>query len=272
MNRQVVVFHNPEKPEAKRVFKSLVSWLRARQTTVLTSFADGRCAAADFAVILGGDGTILAAARALVPHGIPIMGVNLGWLGFLASTEQKDLYPMVKLALEGRLKTEERNMLKVEVFGSGPKPLFTSLAMNDCYLHAGSISRIVEVETRINGEFLAHYKGDGVIVSTPTGSTAYSLAANGPIVSPHLPVMVVTPICPHTLSQRPLLVSDRDQLELSVVKSSPALFFSLDGQHQRSIAHGMKVSVSRSDRNLKLLVHPQSSYYKILRAKLSWGK
>ncbi len=272
MNKSVVLYHHPDKPEARKAFLGLKSWLKGKKAGVLTNINDPRCASADFAVVLGGDGTILAAARALAPHGVPILGVNMGRLGFLAGTEVKNLHRMVLLALEGKLKIQERLMLKVTVYGLGKKILHSSLAMNDCYLHAGSSSRIVEVDTKLNGEFVTTYKGDGVIIATPTGSTAYSLAAAGPIVSPDLEVLLVTPICPHTLSQRPLVVSSRGRLELIIRRSSSPMLFSLDGQVNRELKVGARIEIQTADKKLRLLTDPNSGYFEILRTKLNWGK
>ena len=272
MPRRVVVFCNPDKPQAKRAYSALAAWFKRRKVSVIPRLSDPLCRNAEFAVILGGDGTILAAARALVPHGVPILGVNLGRLGFLAATEFKNLYSTVQKALQGRLNIEERLMLDVRVVGKGKKYTLSCLALNDCYLHAGSASRITQVETSLNGEFLTTYKGDGVIVSTPTGSTAYSLAADGPIVSPKLGVLLVTPICPHTLSQRPLVISDRGRLALVVGRGSSPMLLSVDGQINGKVGPGTSVEVRAADRKLRLLVNPKKSYFGILREKLGWGK
>ncbi len=272
MHRSVLILYNPEKPEAKRAFLALTPWLKKQGIHVLARRDDPHVSEAEFAVVLGGDGTILSAARSLASRGTPILGVNFGRLGFLAATEFKDLYSMVKRALKGRLKAEERLLLKVTVFDKGNKPKLSSLAVNDCYLHAGASSRIVEVKTALNGKYLTTYKGDGLIVSTPSGSTAYSLAAQGPIVSPHLPVILVTPICPHTLSQRPLLISSEDELDLVVNESSSPMLFSVDGQENLKVSKGTRIHLQAAREKLKLLVNPDRSYYEILRTKLSWGK
>ena len=268
----MAVLYNLEKPQAKKAFRALKTWLKNQGIRVLTSRNDPHIFQAEFAVVLGGDGTILSAARELAPVGVPILAVNLGRLGFLAATEFKDLYPMVKKALKSGLASEERLMIQATVAGKDGKPKLTSLALNDCYLHAGSSSRIVEVETRLNGKFLTTFKGDGVIVSTPSGSTAYSLAAQGPLVSPQLPVILVTPICPHTLSQRPLLVSSEDELELVVGDSTQSMLFSLDGQQNLKVERGTRIHLAAAREKLKLLLNPQRSYYDILRTKLSWGR
>lgn len=277
MSRRVIVYSNPDKPQAQETHDHLASWLKRRKVNVVQSLNDPLCRLADFAVILGGDGTLLAAARVLAPQGVPILGVNLGHLGFLAATELnpglKNLYSTVHKALEGRLDIEERLMLNVNVFSSKEKKSSLScLALNDCYLHAGLTSRITQIQTLLNGEFLTTYKGDGVIVATPTGSTAYSLAAGGPVVSPKLGVFLLTPICPHTLSQRPLVISERSRLDLWVGTKSSPMLLSIDGQMNEKVGPGTRVEVRAAKRKLKLLVNPQKSYFGILREKLGWGQ
>ncbi len=272
MLRSVVVYHHPDKPEARKAFAGLSRWLKKKKVSVVSRLNDSRCSSADFAVVLGGDGTILAAARSLAPHGVPILGVNLGRLGFLTTTEYKNLYSIVEKALKGGLKVQERLMIQVRVYGKNGKMSHASLGMNDCYLHAGSSSRIVEIETRLNGEFVTSYKGDGVIISTPTGSTAYSLAAGGPIVSPDLEMMLITPICPHTLSHRPLVVPNDGKLELIITRSSSPILFAIDGQVNRQLAVGTRVEIKSAEKKLKLLVDPKSNYFEILRTKLNWGR
>lgn len=273
MSDSVAVLFNPEKPKAKKTFDPIVRWLRTRHVKVLPDPTSSEIKKARFAIVLGGDGTILRVAKLLAPTGIPILGVNLGRLGFLAETDYKNFYPTLKKALKGQLKTETRMMLEVSLFRS-TRPVFRSLAFNDCYMHAGASARVIDIETHLDGEYLANYTGDGLIVSTPTGSTAYSLAASGPIVSPQLPVLLLTPICPHTLAQRPLLVSDQSKIEL-VVKSetgSSYVLFSIDGQESVQALQNDRAVISASRHKVKLLVSPESSYYRILRTKLRWGE
>lgn len=277
MQRKIAVLYNPEKPKARSTFLSLVSWLKKNRVQPITNLSNNKISECEFAIVLGGDGTILRVARALSPLGVPILGVNLGRLGFLAETDFKNLYPTLKKALNNELKVEERSMIHVSLFKNSrinSKPLVDSLALNDCYLHAGSIARIIEIDAYLNGDYLATYTGDGVIVSTPTGSTAYSLAASGPIVSPELPVILLTPICPHTLAQRPLLISNKGRLEL-IIKNCPMdqyIFFSLDGQENIKIKKDTRILVETAPQTVKLVVDPKRNYYKILRTKLRWGE
>lgn len=275
MSRMVAVLYNHDKPEARKAFHSLLGWLKKHKVQPVTQWPHPQLQHCEFAVALGGDGTILHVARTIAALNIPILGVNLGRLGFLAETDFKNLYTILEKALRSELKTEERLMLKVSVFKAGKnrKASMSSLALNDCYLHAGSSVRIIEIETYLNNSYLATYTGDGVIVATPTGSTAYSLAANGPIVSPHLPVILLTPICPHTLTQRPLLISNRDKLEL-IVKRCPKnhpILLSLDGQETVNLRKGSRILVEASPQKIKLLLNPRKNYYQILRTKLRWG-
>ncbi len=237
----------------------------------------------EFAVVLGGDGTMLRFARALAPVGVPILGVNLGRLGFLAETALTNLQGTLKKALDYKLEIEERLLLQISIFSAAQtrkknyyqsEPQAKLLALNDCYLHASSTNRIVEIETSLNGRYLATYSGDGLIVATPTGSTAYSLAASGPIVSPRLPVMLLTPICPHTLTQRPLVISSEDKIELKLSSDARGtfVFLSSDGQHAIKIYKNDRVVIETAPEKAKLLVQPGRSYYEILRTKLKWGE
>jgi NAD+ kinase len=272
VEKRVAVLYNPEKPQARKAFVHLVGWFKKNKVGVITSLNHSSLAQSEFAVVLGGDGTILRVGKALAPLGVPILGVNLGRLGFLAETDLKHLYPTIKKALNSELESEERLVLKVSVFGKDKKKILTSLALNDCYLHAGSGARIVEIETFVNGGYLATYTGDGLIVSTPSGSTAYSLAASGPIVSPQLQVILVTPICPHTLAQRPLLISSGDRLEIVVKECGGDMLVSVDGQQNVKIRKETRIFVEASPDRLRLLVKPRRSYYEILRTKLRWGE
>ncbi|OGR82575.1 MAG: hypothetical protein A2636_04855 [Elusimicrobia bacterium RIFCSPHIGHO2_01_FULL_64_10] len=274
MARSVAVLVNPDKPEARKALPPLVDWLKKRKVEALFSLTHPRLSQSLFAIALGGDGTILRVAKKLAPAGVPILGVNLGRLGFLAETDQSNLYFTLEEALAGKLKVEERLMLAASISGEGRGRPLHFLAVNDCYIHAGASARVIEVETHLNGKYLAAYRGDGVIVSTPTGSTGYSLAAQGPIVFPELPVMLLTPICPHTLTQRPLVISGSDRVDLFVKDASerPQVLFSVDGQENVRLKRGDRVSVSRAGRKVRLLVHPLRNYTQILRTKLRWGE
>lgn len=274
MDKKVAVFCNPEKPESKQALKSVFAWFKKNRVKVITDLSSPQLSSSEFAVVLGGDGTILRIARQCAPLEIPILGVNLGRLGFLAETDCKNLFQTLKKALYSELKVQERLMLKIDLVKRKQKSKKSFIAVNDCYLHTSLSSRVIEIETYINHDYLAAYVGDGLIISTPTGSTAYSLAASGPIVSPELPVILVTPICPHTLTQRPLVISDKDCLELTVKTPDTDGYslLSFDGQERIKIHHGDIIHIETAPQKLKLLVDPRKSYYEILRTKLKWGE
>lgn len=287
MARAVAVLYNPDKPEAKKTYDSLLRWLKQHDVHPLTQLSDPRMLSAEFAIVLGGDGTILRVARPLAPLGVPILGVNLGRLGFLADTAVGDLHRTIQKALKHELNLEERSMLKVQVYrkkklvANDPadrqsvplgKPALSSLALNDCYLHSGATGRIVEFEAHLNDHYLATYNGDGLIIATPTGSTAYSLAASGPIVAPELPVMLITPICPHTLAQRPLVVSNADRLKIEVKTAGSQAHVSVDGQENLRVKASDLITIEHAPHKLKLLVTPGKNYFHILRMKLGWGE
>lgn len=286
MVKRVAVLGNPDKPEVRKAVPVIVRWLKANRIQSVTSLADPRLAQADFAIALGGDGTILGLARTLAPMNLPILAINLGHLGFLAAANFRNLFPVLKRQLKNQLKVEERALLRVTVYRNlprrngkgecpspeGRKPALTALALNDCYIHAGA-SRVIEVETYLNDQYVATYNGDGLIVSTPTGSTAYSLAASGPIVAPGLPVLLLTPICPHTLTQRPLLVSDGDRLKLRLGgRKGESAVLSFDGQDNLRLTERDLVCIETGPDRIRLLQPPEKNYYTILRTKLLWGE
>jgi NAD+ kinase len=271
--KTVGIIYNDEKPRAVKETIKIKSWLKKRgcRAVVLPSSAK-QFKGLDFAVCLGGDGTMLKASAFLAPAGIPVLGVNLGSLGFLAETDPGECLAFLDRILKGDFKIEERAMLSITVERNKNKLFHT--ALNDCMIHSGNNGRVLTVTALLNGEFLGDYIGDGLIVATPTGSTAYSLAASGPIVHPNLSVFLLTPICPHTLTQRPMIVSANHTLTLtadaSTVREKPVL--SIDGQTSYLLNPGDKVTVSCCARALKLIVNPERKYLEVLRAKLSWGR
>lgn len=275
--RCVAIVYNPRKPEAEKALKQLCQFLKKSGVRCCVVGREKVPASISFAVTLGGDGTLLSAAKIFVPREVPILGINLGRLGFLAETERSQSEIMIRKALEGQLKIEERVVLDVHLVRSGGKrkPLESkALAMNDCYVHAGSSLRAIEVDAILDGKKLATYFGDGLIVSTPTGSTAYSLAASGPIVTPQLPVMLITPICPHTLAQRPLLVSSESVLDLQIGRMGAAgePYLSVDG-YERFVMHTKdQIRINKSSVRLRLLTSGEKSFHEILHEKLSWGR
>jgi NAD+ kinase len=193
-------------------------------------------------------------------------------LGFLAETDPKEIFPFLEEVLRGNFRIEERMMLEVTV--KSGKNATRELALNDCTIRSGNNGRVISITAKVNDEFLANYLGDGLIVATPTGSTAYSLAASGPIVHPHLSLFILTPICPHTLAQRPLIISTNHRLELSVIPKSllEKPIISIDGQINLPIKKDDIISICCFNKPLKLIVNPKRKYFQVLRAKLKWGE
>ena len=268
------------------VVPELLDWLKARRVTALYDGETACCLngqvegtprqqiveQADLLLALGGDGTILAAAREAAPHAVPILPINLGGLGFLTSFTRDELYPALEDALAGRAAISERVMLLAERL-HGEAVLTQQRVLNDAVLHKGAQGRMIEMELHIDGGFVCRYRADGLIVATPTGSTAYSMSAGGPIVEPRVESIQITPICPHTLSDRPVVVHDSSNIELRFVgDGSEAVFLTMDGQIGVPMQPGDRVRITRAPERLKLIHPPKKSYFEILRNKLKWGE
>jgi NAD+ kinase len=226
---------------------------------------------ADLLLVLGGDGTLLAAAREAALRGIPILPVNLGGLGFLTSFTTEELYPALEDALAGRAAINERVLLLVERT-QNENVVTQQRVLNEAVVHKGTLARMIELELYIDGGFVCRYRADGLIVATPTGSTAYSMSAGGPIVHPSVESILVTPICPHTLSDRPVVVRDSAKIELRMAENSDSVFLTLDGQTGVPMQPGDRVRITRAEERLKLIHPPKKSYFEILRNKLKWGE
>jgi NAD+ kinase len=227
-------------------------------------------ARADLLVALGGDGTLIHAAGLLRGREVPILGINLGTLGFLTEVARDHALPMLEQALAGSLPVSRRLMLEVEVRNDGNR-LLSGLCLNDVVVSKNALSRLARLEAFVDGQLAAIYEADGLIVATPTGSTAYSLSAGGPIVYPTLEAVLLTPICPHTLTQRPLVLPAA--LPLRVRLATPGeMFVTLDGAVGRALREGDEVAVQRAPNRLLLLRNPQVDPFSILREKLRWGQ
>jgi NAD+ kinase len=221
-------------------------------------------------IVLGGDGTLLATARLLAGRPTPILAVNLGSLGFLTGVTLEDLYPLLELVLAGKQSLDTRKMLLVELKRNG-QSVARYRALNDAVLNKAALARIMDFDVSIDGEFIARFKGDGLIISTPTGSTAYSLAAGGPILFPAVDAFVITPICPHTLTNRPLVIPDTCQVEVVVKAGQDVAYLTVDGQVGVDVRGEDRVTVSRSDSVIHLIRPPERGYFEVLRSKLKWG-
>jgi NAD+ kinase len=230
----------------------------------------------DLVVVLGGDGTLLSVARNVAP-GVPILGVNLGNLGFLTEIARGDLYPALVQVLAGKFTTETRSLLDVELRRDrhdrrdGTDGSQTFRVLNDAVITKSALARIIELTLRVDGHLIARYRSDGLIISTPTGSTAYNLSAGGPIVFPLLPVVVLTPICPHALSLRPIVVPDQGAIEVTLETQREEVYLTLDGQEGTPLGHRDTVCVTRSATQVRLVKINTRSFYDNLGAKLRWG-
>jgi NAD+ kinase len=225
--------------------------------------------AVDLVVVLGGDGSLLSVART-VRSGVPILGVNLGTLGFLTEIGRTELYPSLVEILAGRYRLEERTLLDVELEQqSGETRPYRIL--NDAVIGKSALSRIIQLTLRVDGRLVTSYRSDGLIISTPTGSTAYNLSAGGPIVNPLLPVVVLTPICPHTFSLRPIVVPDQSTIEVTLETESEEVFLTLDGQEGTELGFRDTVRMTRSDSKAHLVKVSGRTFYHSLRGKLHWG-
>lgn len=228
--------------------------------------------ACDLAVVVGGDGTLLNAARTLSDFDIPVVGVNMGRLGFLVDVSPADMMPCLDAILEGRYREEDRLLLRAQVF-RGEALIMESDALNDVVIHKWQVARMIEFETWIDGAFVHKHRSDGVIVSTPTGSTAYALSGGGPILHPSLPAVVLVPICPHTLTNRPIVVGAESRIEITVTQSAEGEGqITCDGQVNARIAVGDRICISAKPRKLRLLHPADYDYFRILRSKLRWSE
>jgi len=258
-----LIFNN-EKPQAGHVADTVRGWMEKRGVRVITDTT--QACGADAVVVLGGDGTLLRAARHQSLLGIPLLGVNLGHLGFLTEIELTDLYPSLEKLLSGNYSLEERMMLKVTVFRKG-FPDFTTCSLNDTVISRGNISRIIKLDISVSGESLSSYQADGLIISTPTGSTAYSLSAGGPIVSPSVQAMVITPICPHTLSARATVIDPSESVEVCFAGGIDCLV-TFDGQEIIELKPGDGIKVERAAVITRLIKLSGRSFPGLLQAKL----
>jgi len=225
----------------------------------------------DWVVVLGGDGTLLGAARKVGGYGVPILGVNLGGLGFLTGIPLNRLYSAIEMILMGQLEVEDRLMLETKVIRE-EEEVCRFICLNDIVINKGALARIIDLDVFINKQFLTTFRADGLIISTPTGSTAYNLAAGGPILYPTVANIILTPICPFTLTNRPIILPESDTMSIMMGKESEdRVSLTFDGQVGFDLLYGDRVFISKSDERIKLFKSPEQTYFEILRTKLMWG-
>lgn len=272
------------KPDAEAIAKAdeLEVWLKDRQVDVLRknyaqpSFeaerSDERSAPGDLVcvIVLGGDGTFLGAARWIGDQKIPLLGVKFGEVGFLAEAVEENLFSMAEDILQNRYTTEMRMRLEVTVMRDGAG-IAQETVLNDIVINKGALARLAHIDTYIDDKKLTTYKSDGLIVATPTGSTAYSLAAGGPIIHPAVSGIIMTPICPFTLTNRPLIIPDSAGIKLRIAKQSADIMLTFDGQEGLPIDHLDTIQVRRSPHPIYVITVPGQQYYDVLKAKLKWS-
>jgi len=282
---RIAIVCKPQKEELTRLLPELVTWLRERGYEPLLDEEAGKycglapvleraqmptCAPA-LVIVLGGDGTLLSVARIFAATGTPILSVNLGYLGFLTEVRLADLYATLDGWCKDCYKIDERAMLHAELWRDGRENASFE-ALNDVVVSKGDIARMGEFAVELDGKKVAGFRADGVIVSTPTGSTAYTLAANGPILTPDVDAMVVTPICPHLLTLRPIVVRGDASLTVRVVGVPNTALLTVDGQQAVELLRGDEIRCHRSTHSVKLVRLSEGSFFEALRSKLSWGE
>lgn len=283
--QSIGILSRPRRAQLSVVVPPLLQWLKIRGVTAVldeetsaalpdSSKGQPRTRVADSSqllLVLGGDGTMLAAARLAAPRRIPILPVNMGSLGFLTSFTLDELYPALEETLVGHASLSQRVMLQAELTRGG-SVIESQCALNDAVIHKGALARMIQLELSINSDFVCRYRADGLIVSSPTGSTAYSLSAGGPIVHPSVDSFIITPICPHMLSDRPLVIPDSSHIEIRLNGDTDSVYLTIDGQRGVPLQPTDILRVRRGDQELQLIQPPKKPYFEILRSKLKWGE
>ncbi len=283
--KKIGIISKPKKKEVREIVQPLLKWLRERDVEVFMDRETGsiletteHCLSrnempgqVDLLVVLGGDGTLLATARALNRKPVPILAVNMGGLGFLTVITREGIYATLETVLSGNFRTERRVQIEGELIRAD-EAIASFLALNDVVLNKGAIARILDFDLRIDGEFVSTYKSDGLIVSTPTGSTAYSLAAGGPIITPSVAAFIITPICAHTLTNRPLVLPDTVKIEVVVKSQREAAYLTVDGQVGIAAYSEDVVRLRKACSFVELVQPPHLSYFQVLQQKLKWGE
>ena len=279
--KTIAIVARPKKDEVTQFAKALLERYPDREFLVQTHLAEplGRPAVSDeelsrraeLIIVLGGDGTLIYGARMLKGRPVPILGVNMGSLGFMTEVPVADAFATLDAVLAGRGRIESRMKLSCRLFRDDALVLEDEV-LNDVVINKSALARIADHETWLDGAFVATYRADGVIFSTPTGSTAYSLSAGGPIVHPSIDCVIVTPICPHALTQRPIVVPGDQLVRVKLTSDVSDVFVTIDGQAGQALKKGDRIEIQRSLNRVMLVRNPQLDYFAILRQKLRWGE
>ena len=281
--KRIGIICKPGLTESAEILGDLLPWLKRRGIQV---FLDAEVAQplgikgyprseipdlTEGVIVFGGDGSMLSAARLVCEKGIPILGVNIGGLGFITEVHAAGIYEAMEHVISDRFTVEERLMLTASVYRKKEK-VANYAVLNDVVINKGALARIIDLETCVDKTYVTTFKADGLIVSTPTGSTAYSLSAGGPILYPTTGCIVLTPICPHTLTNRPIVLPDKAVVEISLKSLAEDVFLTMDGQLGFSLKQRDRVVVEKSPYKTRLLIPDESDYFKVLRTKLGWGE
>jgi NAD+ kinase len=282
---RVGIVAKPDAARAQGVILQLLPWLATRGRSVVleketadlvpsaVTDAAGRAelpGQVDLLIILGGDGTLLSMARAVGDLGVPLLGVNLGGLGFLTATTLDEMFPALEAYFGGHMAIEERMLLAARIVRNG-QPLGEYAALNDIVITKSAMSRIIDLSVSVEGRYATAYRADGLIISTPTGSTAYSLSAGGPILFPTMDAVVLTPICSHTLTNRPIVVPGTDHIEVTLLADQEVMA-TMDGQVGVGLREGDTVEIRKAAARIRLVRFPQKDFFSVLRTKLKWGE
>ncbi|MGV3619631.1 MAG: NAD(+)/NADH kinase [Archangium sp.] len=278
--KTIALISRPKKEEAVALARELIAAFPERQFLVephlgealgVVAANDEQLANAELAVTLGGDGTLIHGARILRGRPVPIVGVNLGSLGFMTEIPVAEAVTTLRSVFDGKAKVDSRMKLDVRLF-RGDQCILEDEVLNDVVINKGALAKIAAHETWLDGAYVATYLADGVIFSTPTGSTAYSLSAGGPIVHPSVDCVVVTPICPHALTQRPIVVPGDQVMTVRLTSDLQDVFLTVDGQSGHALQKGDRIEVQKSSHRVVLVRNPALDYFAVLRQKLHWGE
>ncbi len=281
---KIGVVVGPQKPDAIAVVCELVEWCALRnieicatpevaqqvRCTPMLMDAEELAESIDLLVVLGGDGTMLGASRLIGTRRIPVMGINFGYLGYLTEFTLQEMFSALEEVRAGNFLLEGRMLLDVSVERDG-NTVALHRALNDAVINQAALAKMIELECYINGDFVNRFRADGMIIATPTGSTAYSLSAGGPIVFPSMSAILLTPICPHTLSNRPVVVPGEATIELRFKKADDGAMLSIDGQRSVTLTPKDRVTLRRSEMTFEIVRPRQRNYFEVLRTKLKWG-
>lgn len=259
--KKVFIIHNFDKPVAKELFKESVKYFNSKGVEIVENEEN-----AEFGVVIGGDGTLLTSFSRFLEKNLFVIAISAGTLGFLTEIKKEKMLEEYENFLNGNFKFEKRHVLEIYV---GEEKFY---ALNElCVLKAGTISRILKLNCEANGEYVCTYKGDGVIIATPTGSTAYSMSAGGPIMKPDMKAFIITPLAPHNLNTRPIVISGDDEITLKISDTDRIGEIIVDGQICKELSNMEKIRINYSNYTLNLVIPSGRNYYSVLREKLKWG-